>query len=405
VNEFVYSLILFVLALGMAVTLLGTRQSPLVPFGLAMPQWAAAVAVTPLGLVLLSLGREFAQPWFSLLGKAMIAAGYALFVGALLRAVGVRCTRRLRILVFLPALIVLLASAFYLAIDPTQPLRTGLLSLVLSGYSFAAVALALSDLRRGSRFTLFMLSGGFALAGIVQLVRGIWLSGDPALYATHALLERALLSIGVLAPLGSTVAFALTASNRLQAEFAHLAHRDELTGLPNRRAFVRQAQRLFTGARPHRLAALVIDIDHFKQVNDRLGHPEGDRILVRVAGTLASCIDPGDLLARVGGEEFYCLLPGADLREAERLSETMRQKVEVTFAEEKRAEARVTISVGAAVYREFDEHLQMLLERADRALLAAKALGRNRVVTDAQPLRTAAVPGKIVDLRQPSRPG
>ncbi len=403
-NELVYSLILFVLALGMAVTLLGARQSPLVPFGLAMPQWAAAVAVTPLGLVLMALGRQLAEPWFDLLGKAMIAAGYALFVGALIRAVGLRCNNRLRVMVFLPALTVLLASAAFRVLDPHQPLRSGLLSLVLAGYSFAAVALALSDLRRGSRFTLAMLAGGFALAGLVQLIRGVCLTGDPSLYLTHALLERALLSIGVLAPLGSTVAFALTASNRLQAEFAHLAHRDELTGLPNRRAFLRQAQRLFAGARPYRLAALVIDIDRFKQVNDRLGHPEGDRILARTAGVLSACVDPGDLLARVGGEEFYCLLPGADLREAERVSETMRQRIEANFAAEKQPEARVTISVGAAVYRDFDEHLQMLLERADRALLAAKALGRNRVVTDAQPLRTAAAPGKIVDLRQPGRP-
>lgn len=403
-NELVYSLILFVLALGMAVTLLGARQSPLVPFGLAMPQWAAAVAVSPLGLVLMTLGRTLNEPWFLLLGKGTIAAGYALFVGALIRAVGMRCSRRLRLLVFSPALVVLLASATYLVIEPDQPLRTGLLSLVLCGYSFAAAALALSDLHRGSRFTLMMLAGGFGLAGIVQLIRGIWLAGDPASYVTYPLLERALLSIGVLAPLGTTVAFALTASNRLQAEFAHLAHRDELTGLPNRRAFLRQAQRLFSAARPHRLAALVIDIDHFKQVNDRLGHPEGDRILARVAGTLASCIDPGDLLARVGGEEFYCLLPGADLREAERIAEAMRQKCEATFAEEKRPEARVTVSVGAAVYRDFDENLHGLIERADRALLAAKALGRNRVVTDAQPLRTTAVPGKIVDLRQSSRP-
>jgi diguanylate cyclase (GGDEF)-like protein len=402
-GEIVYSAILLLVAVGMSLTLLSGRRSPLVPFSLALPQWALAVTITPLGLFLMALARADAGPWLALLGKLLIAAGYALFVGALVRAVGFRCTPRLRALVFAPVLLVLLASALLLILEPGQDLRSGLLSLVLAGYSLVALLLAWSDRERGSTATLALLAAGFGIALLVHLLRGLWLIVDPSLYFAWPLLERGLLALGVLAPMAASLAFALTASNRLLAEFAQLAHRDELTGLPNRRAFQRQGARLYALSQPGRLAAVAIDIDHFKRINDSLGHGEGDRVLVRTAAALATCTDAGDLLARVGGEEFFCLLPGADLAQGERVAERMRLAVLETFASEPVARLRVSVSIGVALRRVFDRDLEGFLERADQALLAAKALGRNRVVTDATPLKPLPPERKVVAMRRAPR--
>ena len=157
-----------------------------------------------------------------------------------------------------------------------------------------------------------------------------------------------------------------------------VATTDGLTGLLNRRAFFERAE----GATARQgAAALLLDIDHFKQINDAWGHAAGDAALVRFAALLRQAtagFGPGDetFLARVGGEEFVCLLPGARGGAAAGLAEAIRGMVE---AERPAGGPRMTVSIGWAVSPAGERSLDALLQAADRALYRAKKAGRNRV--------------------------
>jgi diguanylate cyclase (GGDEF)-like protein len=170
---------------------------------------------------------------------------------------------------------------------------------------------------------------------------------------------------------------------RLRAELAEEAVRDPLTGLHNRRHLDR-ALRADLASRPRtgHLAVLVVDVDHFKAVNDRLGHAAGDRVLTAVAGTLARAVRDGDTAARLGGEEFVLVLPGAGRVQALERAERIRGAVAGTVHHVggDGAVTGVTVSIGVAVCPADGTSAAALLEAADRALYAAKAAGRDRVV-------------------------
>lgn len=166
-----------------------------------------------------------------------------------------------------------------------------------------------------------------------------------------------------------------------------LAHRDPLTGLNNRRGFLEQALPVWSTAdrkgRP--LAAILLDIDHFKHINDRHGHAAGDRVLVDVSDRLGSACRSGDILARWGGEEFVMLLPETDSQQAGVLAERLRELIAAAPVAlgDGRATA-FTASFGVAV-RLGSMTLDELLRAADTALYAAKDGGRDRVVVASVP--------------------
>jgi diguanylate cyclase (GGDEF)-like protein len=171
-----------------------------------------------------------------------------------------------------------------------------------------------------------------------------------------------------------------------------------LTGLFNRRhvewvlpAEVKRAER-----HEAPLALLVLDIDHFKNVNDRYGHPMGDRVLVELARVLNRVLRVGDTCARLGGEEFCVVLPHSDAAAAVRAAERLQRVVRALRFEEQ-PELRVTVSVGVAIARpafaglDAASEAAQLMAEADRALYAAKHAGRDRAIL-AEPRRAATPP-------------
>ncbi len=176
---------------------------------------------------------------------------------------------------------------------------------------------------------------------------------------------------------------------RLVRRLEHLSHHDALTRLLNRRAIEylrdREDQRLQRFGDP--FSVLLIDIDHFKRINDRLGHAAGDAVLCAVARTLQIKAREVDRVSRYGGEEFCVLLPHTLHDGALQAAERLREAVALTSIPWNDEVISVSISTGLACATEPGESLQALLSRADEALYRAKAEGRNRVVASASPLR------------------
>lgn len=155
---------------------------------------------------------------------------------------------------------------------------------------------------------------------------------------------------------------------------------DPLTGACNRGAFDKAlatlTRRATLASSP--LSLIFLDIDHFKRVNDSWGHPAGDQVLIGVARVMEEQVRDGDVVARIGGEEFALLLPGASLPVARAVAERVRQGLAATSFPEPATSVRVTASFGVALHVP-DETPKSLMRRADQALYGAKNEGRNRV--------------------------
>jgi len=130
------------------------------------------------------------------------------------------------------------------------------------------------------------------------------------------------------------------------------------------------------------LSVLVLDLDHFKRVNDTHGHRAGDQVVQAVAQVIRFCVREGDIACRFGGEEFAILLPRADLQTALTIGERLRDSLARTEIPTEHGLLQVTVSIGVACLEEGDDpDLESLLDRADAALYAAKHAGRNRILT------------------------
>jgi diguanylate cyclase (GGDEF)-like protein/PAS domain S-box-containing protein len=184
-----------------------------------------------------------------------------------------------------------------------------------------------------------------------------------------------------------TVAQLEVAKHRIEAqnvELKHLADHDQLTGALTRRAFLERAQQLFLkgAAQPGgAVTCIMVDIDHFKAVNDRFGHLLGDQVIHRVALTLREATPTGDLVCRYGGEEFCMIVTGVQTQQAQQFAEQIRKLIEHTCGPAiiPGEAVRITASFGLASFDSGATTLAELIKQADQALFLAKTTGRNRV--------------------------
>ncbi|AMS21780.1 diguanylate cyclase [Pseudomonas synxantha] len=159
----------------------------------------------------------------------------------------------------------------------------------------------------------------------------------------------------------------------------HAAQTDELTGLKNRRAFFEHAQLLYTQCQQNLqpLCALMLDMDHFKYINDTYGHQAGDQVLRQVGGVISASFRQADVSGRLGGEEFAVLLPNTSLETARTIGEQLIEAIAGLSAEPVQG---LTASLGVATTEGNEHDLPGLMNDADQALYRAKSLGRNQVV-------------------------
>ena len=169
---------------------------------------------------------------------------------------------------------------------------------------------------------------------------------------------------------------------QLNTRLAHLAMVDELTDLPNRRAFFAQAAKEISRVQRNQspLSLLMLDLDEFKNINDTFGHLAGDLVLESFAKVLRDQIRNSDLAARMGGEEFSILLPDTDSENAVISAERIRQAIEQADIQVNSQPVRLTVSIGVATYDQNSSDLESIIKRADDGLYQAKHQGRNMVV-------------------------
>jgi diguanylate cyclase (GGDEF)-like protein len=175
--------------------------------------------------------------------------------------------------------------------------------------------------------------------------------------------------------------YALLSHRRHRAELIRLAERDELTGLLNRRAIVRKAVEYLTRARESKGTLIIglVDLDHFKSINDRFGHAVGDQLLQRFAAALRMSLHTREVFGRYGGEEFLVLFPDSTLDDARQAAERLRTAVRDQRMRVEEEDVQVTLSMGLAGYEAGDVLFDQVARRADIALYVAKTQGRDRV--------------------------
>lgn len=233
-----------------------------------------------------------------------------------------------------------------------------------------------------------LLAMGLARAVLVATIVSILLSllvCGTAIYVTmpQTMLEEwvyfAIITPAVVSPLVSLVIFKMAYElAETRAALANAASTDHLTGLANRRQFLESAERDVALARRRQspAALVMMDIDHFKALNDRFGHAGGDAVLVAISAACNARLRQTDLLCRWGGEEFIVLLPMCGLEDAVRVAENLRRTVETTQVDG--IDTMITMSLGATEIT-LGEPLDNAIAKADEQLYRAKAAGRNQV--------------------------
>ncbi len=178
----------------------------------------------------------------------------------------------------------------------------------------------------------------------------------------------------------STIARDITERKRYETQIVHMASRDPLTNLLNRRRFHEELESWLAQARRFGIhgALVFLDLDNFKYINDSLGHQTGDRLLMMVANILRERLRETDILARLGGDEFAIILPHADVELAESVANQIRELVQYRTAAEREYLSGVTVSIGIAMFPGHGNTVETLLSYADLAMYRAKEDGRNR---------------------------
>jgi diguanylate cyclase (GGDEF)-like protein len=357
---------------------------------LGLRGWAISLLLGAMGSLELSLRTNSSPLYMVVMANSLIVAGYStvwmsvrrfnsgergikfavvpttvfvvIFTGALLA--GIDVNKRVALCSFVIAILSTLAAWEVLRARVTEPLSSRLptaLALLLMAFSMLVrlVFSLLSDAPEGDTTPFY----------------------DPTQGIT--------LFINTICVVAMTLGFLLMANERLRHHYEKLASTDELTHLRNRRFFLEEAERLASrGALGmSRACVLMIDLDHFTNVNRTFGHAGGDRALVAFAGLARRQLRPDDLIARYGGEEFCALLRDVDEPEALQVAERLRAAIADLSLDVDGRALRITASIGVATLR---ADLQDAMRRADAALYRAKERGRNRVESAEEPPAAAA---------------
>ncbi|MGO4333203.1 GGDEF domain-containing protein [Cupriavidus sp. 2TAF22] len=338
--------------------------------------WALAPLLCALSAAFYAMDGQWPAVLVAFGGNALLLSGCALFYFGSQRFYGVPCTWKYWLGVGIGCLA---GIAWFLLVYPDYRIRVLLLTTVL-----AAICLTHARMtwQHGRGFAPRFMAVVLAFQGLVLLVRAATTLLQDTVNTPRfspSAIQTTYIAAYCFASLFVCLGLLLTVSERLRAEFEYLAQRDDLTGVLNRRAVLHAGSRELNNQRGsgQPLSLLLMDIDHFKRINDQHGHLVGDRVLAHFAQTVGRALRYTDYLGRFGGEEFVVLLPRTGMEAALAMAERVRQAVEQQSAIA--GQPGCTASLGLASIEAGEATLDELLARADSALYRAKADGRNRV--------------------------
>ncbi|MHB8454845.1 MAG: GGDEF domain-containing protein [Acidiferrobacterales bacterium] len=277
-------------------------------------------------------------------------------------------------------------SAWFTIINPNPNARAIVSTLVFSLINAICARALLIRIEQPQRTGYWFTGASFSMISATSLTRAVMIlqtSPDPSTGLSAELpIVHARFFVSSLLQICVAFGFILMINYRLITDVQKIASRDALTGAPNRRSLEEEAGRLSARCARARdvLTILLIDVDHFKSVNDQLGHQAGDKLLQRLADTAHACIRSDDYFARYGGDEFCILLPSSTEEGADILANRLCQAYAALNIDFGGKALHSTISIGIADSNHAGLELHALIAAADKALYRAKQEGRGRVM-------------------------
>jgi len=348
-------------------------------------QWAVANLCIGLGFSLsYFFGRTTpGHDWAVVIGVTLIATGACLQLTGI-QAFKEQPTHWRLVMLFIG--VILCQSIWFNVVHPDFHIRAIVNSFFFFFIYAVCARVLLVKTEASLRVSYWFTGVSFAFMAMVMLARGVIITQSPdqsiGLHVNTAINTMPFI-IGCLVQFCIAFGLLLMLNHRLIADVYQMASRDALTGTLNRRRIEEDALRL--RARCMRtgetLAIMMIDIDFFKTINDRYGHPAGDKVLCSLAEIAQNSIRPDDYFARYGGEEFCMLLTATTEKEAFELAERLRlafSEFTLTLGKDR---INVTVSIGVADSNDIGLVFEDLVTAADQALYRAKQKGRNQVIT------------------------
>ncbi|MGZ5006363.1 MAG: GGDEF domain-containing protein [Methylobacter sp.] len=347
----------------------------------------------------LGLGSSYFQQalpgssWVIVFGATLAAAGMGLQFNGIQAFKTGFCNKYIPLSL---AGLIFLQNIWFVVIHPDVHARVVANSLVFALCNAACARALFITIEQPLRTAYWFTGASFTLVAAILLLRAIIVFLAPAnsygLYLPTPI-NPASFFIGSMGQMCIAFGFVLMLNYRLSADLQKLALSDALTGALNRRSLEQEAKRL--SARCTRtgdvLAMMIIDVDHFKAINDHYGHPVGDEVLKCLAAVAKKTIRSDDYFARYGGEEFCILLPSTTEKDAWILADRLRQNYAALIIESGGEILRSTISIGVSDSIHAGLEFSSLVTAADQAMYRAKQEGRNRVVMHSFCLSQAAV--------------
>lgn len=331
---------------GTALALQGSREHLPVAVGIVLSNLLFVVELVCLNRAVTSFLGRMQQMWMAVLGVCLLG---------------------------------LVGVVYFSALHPNIPVRVAVISAMMSLPSLMTAWVLFGPAEPGVRTAARLLGGVFLFFAAVNSVRGymVYRYHVPSFYFIW-------LDLVVIA--GIAFCFIWMSAAQLRGDLEKLAMTDPLTGVLNRRAIEIEVLRLLqTAARNGgTISAIMLDMDHFKGINDHFGHHAGDLALRTVADALRHSVRATDVLARLGGDEFMVVLPETPQSTANAIAERIRTEISELKVRAEEHEFEVRVSVGVTTLAGQLVALEELIKLSDRALYAAKAAGRNRVVPSSE---------------------
>jgi diguanylate cyclase (GGDEF)-like protein len=337
--------------------------------------WAIGLAIGSLGALMLCLRRPMSPTVELIAGNVLIIAAYATIWGSIRRFNDSGSPRWIVVTAGLFAVIFTVAALAGADMHAR---------IVIASTEIAILTLAASrEVLKGSgrenlraRRPTAVAFAIIAIAAIARVGHALVMASPEQEIVFYDPTDGLALFVTTVCLVAVTLGFMMMTTERLQHEYESLASTDDLTGLPNRRSFMERGERYIRSAEAP-ACVLLMDIDHFSNVNRQFGHAGGDRALAAFAAFGRERLRATDLFARYGGEEFCALLPDTDRATATMVAERLRAALAEVPIDVEGRPVRLTASVGVAELESGD--LRQSIGKADVALYRAKELGRNRI--------------------------